>query len=497
MNLALIADVGTTNIKAGVVDVEGNILSYSSREVELIKPQNGAAVHDPEELFNFFTDMLRKVAHGYREDISVLGLSGYQFGFLPLDEEKRPLMGMMTLLDSRSKTVMKEFRNKFPTKELYKRTGCPPLFVYILPKLIWLEKERPKIFSRAKWFGDIKSFLLQKLTGRLVTEPSIASATQLFNIHRSDWDERVLAMAGIGRERLPSVVPGDEIVAELPEKSASVLGLRSEIPVLPGVYDGGAMIVGMGGLSEEIGICNLGTTAMLRTSSSKPLLDSPEKMRFQTYALTSSQWAIGGAINNGGLVLRWFRDNLSEEGDYNKIMAKASEVNPGADGLFCLPFLTGERDPRIGNTASGSLFGLKEFHTREHISRAMLEGVGYSLKLLGSALEENGVDVEKVRIGGSGAKSDLWPQIISSMLRTPVERTLTEDATLVGGAMLAFTAIGAYSDVGEASESMIRRGKVFTPIEEESKIYERGYEFFRHLIEKMGKIYPMHAEKFR
>jgi gluconokinase len=178
-------------------------------------------------------------------------------------------------------------------------------------------------------------------------------------------------------------------------------------------------------------------------------------------------------------------------------MARAEEVRPGADGLFCLPFLTGERDPRIGDVASGSFFGLKEFHTGAHMTRAVLEGVAYALRMVQDAAVENGLKYDRMRIGGSGARSALWPTIVAHTLDVPVERTRTPDAALVGESMLGFTADGTFDDLAQASDAMVVTGECFEPSSELVRTYHRGYAFFEELVQAMGDLYQRHADIFR
>ncbi|MFW5980446.1 MAG: gluconokinase [Halanaerobiaceae bacterium] len=497
MDLALIVDVGTTNIKAGVVDKTGKVLTQESRNSDLKRPEKGALEHSPEELMENMVDLIKNVSADYGDDISVITFSGYQFGFMPMDKNNEPLTGMITLLDTRSKSIMPQLEEELPFDKIYEKTGCPPLFTYILSRIKWLQKDKPEILEKTKWFADIKSFLIQKLCGKPYTDPSIASVTQLYNIQKKDWDQELLDMIGIDRGQLPEVVSGDQIVDTISAEMAEKLNLSKDVAILPGVYDGGAMIIGMGGYDEKVGVCNLGTTAMFRSCSPDPLIDDPSQKRMQTYVLTSDRYATGGAMNNAGVMLRWFRDNLSGDKDYPEITAAAEEIEPGSDGVFCFPFLTGERDPRIGNMASASFFGMKEYHTFGHMSRALPEGIAYSLNLIKEVLQENEVTVDEIVVGGSGSKDDLWCQIMADVFNIKTVRSVTRDSTLVGGAILAFTALGEYKDINEASQEIVEKGKEFVPKEENVEIYEKGYSFFKKMLDKYTDLYDLHSQYFQ
>ncbi len=496
MSSVVVVDVGTSNVKVGVVNQKGELLAHGSRELPVERPEKGAAEHDPETMFEGLLSLLKEIIGESRKAVEGLVLSGYHGGFLPLDSEMVPLTGLITLLDTRTKVVMDEFEREFPMEEIYRKTGCPSLFIYSLPRIYWLRREKPELFGKSAYFSDVKGYLLYRLAGSFCTEPSVASATQLLNIRENDWDEAVLEMVGIDKGALPEVVDGDSVVGEVSPELASATGMSEGTPVISGVYDGGSMILGMGGFSGDVGICNIGTTAMIRTSASEPVLDSDRPPRLQTYSLLPGKWAIGGAVNNAGVSLKWFRDTLSIDDGYKSIIDRAETVGPGADGVFCLPFLTGERDPRVGNMASGVFFGIKDYHSSGHLSRSILEGVAYSLRMVLESLRDNGIDVDSLRIGGSGAKSDLWPSIVADVLNVPVTKSMTPDATLIGSAMVAFTRLGEFSSLDEATDSMVRTGDVFTPEHARRKRYEEAYDFFVELISTIRNLYPTHAAKF-
>ncbi len=497
MSLGLIVDVGTTNVKVGIVDQGGNIISLRSRPNPPSRPERGAYEHDPGLLLQNIEDLSSSITRPYKDSIAFVALSGYQFGFLPLDVQGNPLTGMMTLLDDRPKSVMERLKGEFPFEEMYRRTGCPPLFTYIFSRLHWLKESKPDIFGRSHRFADLKSFLMLHLTGQFVTEPSIASATQLLDIHKSDWDDEILQWANVERSQLPGIVAGNKIAGELTSQAARSLGLKSGTPVLPGLYDGGAMILGMGGYGHDIAVCNLGTTAMLRGCATKPLLDDPKKMRLQTYALMPGYWVTGGALNNAGITLRWYHDNFEERESYESLIEQAQKISPGSEGLMCLPFLTGERDPRIGDHSSGVFFGIREFHSRPHFTRSILEGVTYALNMVKEAASENGFTPRLLRIGGSGAKSDLWAGILSNVLNIQVQQMYTTEAALIGEGMLGFCALGTYASLDQATESMVKAGKQFDPENEPVEYYKKDYQLFKDLLKDLQRIYQLQNRRIQ
>lgn len=493
MNLVQVVDVGTTNVKTGIVTKKGEVVEQNTKELKIERPEAGSAEHDPNNLVEVFCEIIKQTNEDYRSDIKSLVLTGYLFGFMPFDRNKDPLTGMITLLDERTKVVMEELENRYPLKELYRRTGCPPLFVYSFAKILWLKKEKPDVYRNARYFGDLKSFLIYKLTGKFVTEQSTASATQLLNIHRGKWDEKVLEWLEIEEGYLPDII-GESKALNIREEMRDSLGLTEGTNLLPGVYDGGAMVYGMGGYGEDLAICNLGTTAMLRKSSSELVLDTYDKRRLQTYKLSSNKWVIGGSLNNAGIALKWLKSNLAPNSDYDELIQSAVRVEPGGGNLLFLPFLTGERDPRMGNLSTGMFFGLKEHHSREHLTRAVMEGVVFALGLILDAMEERDIVVERIAIGGSGSTGTLWPQLVADILEVPVQKSLTVDATLIGGAMLSYRKNGTYHSIGEASKNMVRTGGNFAPRERYLDRYRNLQTFFNKLVDRAKPLFEEHAK---
>jgi len=490
-NLILSVDIGTTNIKAGIIDPEGNILRAKTSELEIERDETGKAEHNPEKLFSNFISICRDVLNGYRDEIALLVLSSYQFGLIPLDKDFRPLTGLITLLDIRPRETFNELARKLDFEELYRRTGAPPLFISSLSKIYWLKRKRKEIFENARYFLSSKDYLLLRLLGKPYTEPSIASATQLMNINYLKWDAYPLDILGINEGYLPEIAQSEEIVGKISPEVRESLGLKKDVYVLPGVYDGGAIGLGIGAMGDSVGVMNIGTTAMLRIAYPKPVIDKDKRMRFQAYYLCSNKWFIGGAINNAGIVLKWFRDNLFDL-PYDELTSLAEKVQ--APDLFFLPFITGERYPEIGNIVSGVFWGLRSYHTKSHMIRAGMEGVAFTLKLAFDALKENEIEIKELRAGGGGTKSPLWMRIFSSVFNMPIKITECDEPALLGSAQLGFYALKIFKSLQEAREKLVKVREIYYPDKEMQEYYEKRYEFFKYLLKSLKNAFKKHSQ---
>lgn len=490
-NLILSVDIGTTNIKAGIIDPEGNILRAKTSELEVERDETGKAEHNPEKLFSNFISICRDVLNGYEDKIVLLVLSSYQFGLIPLDKDFRPLTGLITLLDIRPRETFDQLARKLDFEELYRRTGAPPLFISSLSKIYWLKRKRKEIFENARYFLSSKDYFLLRLLGKPYTEPSIASATQLMNINDLKWDAYPLDILGINEGYLPEIAQSEEIVGKISPEVRESLGLKKDVYVLPGVYDGGAIGLGIGAMGDSVGVMNIGTTAMLRIAYPKPVIDKDKRMRFQAYYLCSNKWFIGGAINNAGVVLKWLRDNLFDL-PYDELTSLAEKVQ--APDLFFLPFITGERYPEIGNIVSGVFWGLRSYHTKSHMIRAGMEGVAFTLRMAFDALKENEIEIKELRAGGGGTKSPLWMRIFSSVLNMPIKITECDEPALLGSAQLGFYALKIFKSLQEARGKLVKVKGIYHPEEKMLEYYERRYEFFKYLLKSLKNAFKKHSQ---
>ncbi|HUZ57930.1 MAG TPA: FGGY-family carbohydrate kinase [Hanamia sp.] len=341
-----------------------------------------------------------------------------------------------------------------------------------------------------KYFADSKSFLFEFLTGEWVTDMSTAAATQFYNAHHFEWDEDLLSRINCTPCQFPPVADGTKFLAPLKKELSDALGLKKNVKVILGFYDGAALAVGLSGLEPNVGIVNLGTTAMLRVPDNQPALDKNENKRIQAYAYKKGKFLNGGALNNAALPLDWMRKNLFEVDLQNEILLKMTNEPP----LISLPYLTGERDSKTGPYASGVFFGIRRNHSQIDFARSILEGVAYSLRYIYDALQENNLRVKEVRMGGGGVNIKVWPQIFADVLGVPVTISSANEMALVGSAMLAFTAGGVFKDLNEASEKMLKESKRVAPNEAATKVHEQRYQFFKKLRETLAPLYKEHAE---
>jgi gluconokinase len=493
VGVILALDVGTTTLKAGVVDAQGKLLALVRRETPALRPEPDAAEHDPHALLEAFYDCAREAVAQAGQPVDRLVFSTYQLGLMCLDADGRPLTGLTTLLDNRARRTFAAFREAFAGPALYAATGCPPFFLYPLPRLFYFREKRPDIWARTARLHSSKSWLMAALTGVSRSDSSTECATQLLQLRSRQWDPGLLRQIGLPLAALPEVVePEGEALPLLPA-AAERLGLPAGTPVLPGVYDGAAIGLGLGVVEPGVGVLNVGTSGMLRVLSREPVLDTPDQMRFQTVCYPGGLYFAGGGLNNAAVVMKWFRDQVGGT-PFEQMDGLARQSPPGANGVRFLPYLTGERDWRDGHALSGVLFGLREQTAHPDLLRALMEGVSCCFAALQRAMADCGQSAREIRAAGGGLRgSPLWQEIMAETLGGPLFMSESDEAALLGNAALGFAHTGAFADLATAARALASPGQWVRPAPEACAEAARRLAFWNDLRATLRDLFHRHA----
>jgi len=302
----------------------------------------------------------------------------------------------------------------------------------VLPKLIWLRENQPKVFQKARLFCGIKEYVIYQLTGQWICDHSIASATGLMRLDTLEWDEGALQLAGVGSQRLPRLVAPQFYLPAL-------MGVPIGTPVIAGASDGCCANLGAEATRPGDMVITIGTSSALRACVQAPYLDP--QMRTFCYLLDAARPVIGGGANSGAYVLQWMKENLfAYRGSLNRFYALASAAPPGSDGLLFFPYLMGERAPLWNPHIRGALSGLGVAHTRAHLIRAAMEGVVYNLALIGDVLRRE-MPLKRLVATGGFTQNPLWLQICADVFQAPVQSLPGLEASARGALALAREAL--------------------------------------------------------
>ncbi|OJF94732.1 gluconokinase [Alkalibacterium sp. 20] len=475
------ADIGTTSTKAVLFSDTGEIIYQATVEYPLLTPEPKIAEQDPDEILEAVITAIERVMKNSgvdKEKISVLSFSAAMHSLIAVDEEGKPLTASITWADQRAEPYAQQLKNS-NGKSLYEKTGTPIHPMSPLTKLMWLKEEEPDIFHKASRFIGIKEYVFYHFFKKYVVDHSIASATGLFNIYKLDWDTEALETAGITKDKLSALVPTTEVISNIDEELAERMGIHPDMKIVIGANDGCLANLGVNAIEKGVVAVTIGTSGAIRTVTDKPATDP--KGRIFCYALTENHWVIGGPVNNGGMILRWLRDELCQEevaeakekgvDPYEIMTEKIAEVRAGANGLLFHPYLSGERAPSWNANARGSFYGLAIHHKREHMMRAVLEGINMNLYMVLLALEEVIGIPERIHATGGFAKSSVWRQMMANIFNQEVHIPQTVEGACLGAAVLGRFAIGEIDDLTEVKH-MVETKEISVPEKEEVAVYE-------------------------
>ncbi|GGE03977.1 gluconate kinase [Marinithermofilum abyssi] len=497
-------DIGTTSTKAVVFGPRGRIRGKHAVGYDLIHPQPSWAEQDPDEILEAVCSAIRHAldkSNADAQDVAAVGVSSAMHSLLAVDRQGQPLTRSIIWADNRSIEQSKRIKNKLSGDDVYRRTGTPIHPMSPLPKLLWMREEDPEVFSKSAKFISIKEYLFHRLFNRYVIDYSIASATGLFNLEALDWDSEALSIAGVHQEQLSVPVPTTYTLEGMDPQWAKKMGLSPETPWVIGASDGVLANLGVGAVDPGEVAVTIGTSAAVRTVTDRPRTD--EKSRTFCYALTDRQWVVGGPSNNGGILLRWLRDEFAApemevakrlgKDPYDLMIEYAEKVPPGSEGLLFLPFLSGERAPYWNANARGSFFGIGLHHKREHFIRAVLEGVVMNVFSIGVALRDLAGPAKDFRASGGFARSPVWRQILCDVLGKEVLVPESEEASSFGAAALAMLALGEIDTLSEVKD-WIRIKHRHQPIPSNSEIYLNLYYMYERLYQKLSSEFDIIAQ---
>ena len=453
-------DIGTTSTKAVLFNKKGETLYRHGVEYPLHTPAPGTAEQDPEEIFHAVIGCIKEVTSHTNENIRFVSFSSAMHSLILVDKNDQPLTPSITWADNRSADWAEKIKSDYNGMEIYRRTGTPIHPMSPLVKLAWLQHDHPNLFSKAAKFISIKEFVFHRLFGKYVVDYSIASATGMFNLENLAWDEEALKVAGVTKDQLSLPVSTTESLVGLKAEYTDMLGLSEETPFIVGASDGVLSNLGVNAIEPGVVAVTIGTSGAIRAVTDRPVTDP--KGRIFCYALTDKHWVIGGPVNNGGMIFRWVRDELASaevevaerlgKDPYEVLTDIAAKVVPGSEGLLFHPYMAGERAPLWNAKARGSFFGLGMHHKKEHMIRAVLEGIVMNLYTVLLALEELIGSPKKVQATGGFARSELWRQMLADIFDQEVEIPESFESSCLGAVVLGMYGQGELDSLEAVSE---------------------------------------------
>ena len=448
MTLIAGLDVGTTGVKAIAITPEGEVVARAERSYPLSTPRPGWSEQDPEDWWRASEAALAELGG----DIVGIGLSGQMHGLVALDSEDRIVRPAILWNDQRTGAECVEIEERVGLGRLIELTGNRALPGFTAPKLLWLRRHEPDSYERIRRILLPKDYVRLKLTGEHAIDVADASGTLLLDVAGRRWSDEVLGALEIPSSWLPRVL-----------ESPAVSGATTDrIPVAAGAGDCAAAGLGVG--VERPGPVSivLGTSGVVFAALPAYRPDEQGRAHVFCHAVPDTWHAMGVMLSAAGS-LEWLREAVAPDLSFDALVGEGERWEPGVEGLLFLPYLQGERTPHADPDARGAFAGLQLRHDRGALVRAVLEGVAFGLRDALDVVRGLGLDVTSARASGGGARSELWLRICASVLDLPIERTVVEEGSAFGAALLGGVAGGVYADVHEAVVATVRTRDVVEP----------------------------------
>jgi xylulokinase len=478
-------DVGTSGVKAILIDAGGEVRASASSPLDLITPHPGWAEQEPEAWWQATIAAIHAVlGQQPGETVAGIGISGQMHSSVFLDRSGGVIRPALLWCDGRTTAECAEITERAGGEEKLKEWVCnPALEGFTLPKVLWLRNHEPAAFARLATVLLAKDYIRYRLTGELATEPSDASGTLMFDPAGMRWSEPLLGAVGLSASLLPPVGGSAEVLGRTTVEVTALTGLPDGTPVVGGGADNACGAAGVGVVRAGEAVASWGTSGTLLAPTSEPLVDPG--LRAHTFChVLPGVWYLMGVMLSAGGAFAWYRDQLAHDvagqpDASHRLNDEAAAVARGADGVVFLPYLQGERTPHRDAAMRAAFLGLSTAHTRAHLTRAVLEGICFGLRDSLSILQRLGLAPDHLLLTGGGAKSRFVRGLLAEIFGLPVQRVNREEGGAYGAALLAAVGAGAFPDLPAAARATLERSPLEQPEPAAVAAYQAPYRRFQ------------------
>jgi D-xylulose kinase len=479
-------DLGTSAVKLLLMDSKGVIKKVVSKEYPIYFPNPGWSEQHPEDWYEQTLIGIKElVSDVSKEEVAGISFGGQMHGLVILDEEDNVIRPAILWNDGRTWKERDYLNDVIGQKKLSEYTANIAFTGFTAPKILWVKENEPENFSRIKKIMLPKDYIAYKLSGEFCTDVSDASGMLTFDVKNRCWSKEMLEICHVKEEQLAKIYESYEVVGTLLPEIAAKLGLSTEVKVIAGAGDNAAAAVGTGTVGN--GACNisLGTSGTIFIASDQFGVD--ENNGLHSFAHSDGTYHLMGCMLSAASCNKWWMDDIIGTSAYKEEQANIKEL--GKNNVFFLPYLMGERSPHNNPNARGTFIGMSMDTTREDMTQAVLEGVAFALRDSFEIAKSLGIQIDRTKICGGGAKSSLWRKIIANVLNLKVDIIESEEGPAYGGAILAAVGCKEYESVTDAAKQLIGVIDTVEPEVELVALYNKKYKKFR-------KIYPVLIDTF-
>jgi xylulokinase len=487
-------DIGTTTTKGMLVDISGHIIAQAQCEHDVSRPLLGWAEHDAEKVWwEEFTQICKGIIQKSDispSQISAVACSALYPDLLPVDSKGYPLRsGILYGIDTRAFHEIDELNLQLGSKYSFEVNGNCLSSQSIAPKILWIKSHEPDIFRHTAKFLTASSYINYKLSGNYSIDHNSASMGGIpYSMQEKRWDQNSCKAIGIDKDMMPELVESTAIVGTVTKAAAQQTGLAEGTPVIAGCGDFAAEMLSVGILDNRQAVLTFGTTIGFAVCSDEPVT-APSMLCARSPI--QGKFVVGGGLANGASITKWYRDQfasaelecerISGVNAYDQLDEAANHIQPGCEGLICLPYFSGERSPFCDPCATGLLIGLTLRHTKAHIYRAFYEGIGYSIHHVFEEMYNVGLTMDTITAVGGGIKNRTWLQIVSDILGKDLFVITTQTGAPYGAACIAALGIGSVPTIHVINDWLDKKHEVIHYNDKNTKLYIHNYGIYRHL----------------
>lgn len=505
MRYVIGCDIGSQSTKAMLVSVEGAVIGEACENYSIDYPQPLWAEQPVGRWITALTIAVRRLLAETQvraEAVQAIGLATQVDGVVLVDKTGSPLRSALIWMDRRAGEQCDVVRQRLRVEDVFQLTGLNLDPSHVAPKIRWLADHQPELYEQASYFLLPGSYLAYYLTGEIAVDYSNASSTLLMDVRTKTWSAVMCQAFGIEANRLAHLAAATRPMGTLRPVVAETLGLKANTLVMVGGGDEHAACLGAGVVQPGLVGDIAGTAEPVCAASAQPAFDPTHLIETHCH-VDPDVWLLEnpGFVSGGNL--RWYRDHFSplevraaqaqNQSPYPLLDAGAARVPPGAHGVIFLPCLMGATAPTWNELARGVFFGFTLAHTREHFTRALLEGSAYAVRDITDQMQAMGLALTELRVVGGGARSQLWNQIKADVTGLPVAVPATTETTALGAALLALVGSGMYQTLVEACQQTVHIQKRYEPQPAAQAIYTDMYALYRQTYYALQPVFEQAA----
>jgi xylulokinase len=482
MKYVIGVDLGTSAVKTVLVDPQGKVAFEHSESYPLSRPQPNWSEQNPEDWVKGTLVSLRRLIEVSGIDpsqVDGLSFSGQMHGLVLVDKEGLVLRPAILWNDTRTTAQCRRIENTLGAK-LIEVARNRALEGFTLPKILWVQENEPEVLSQAYQFLLPKDYVRLRLTGDYAMDYSDAAGTLLLDVGSKTWSAEIAEAFELPLSLCPRLVESFEQTGTLLPDIAEASGLLSSTKVFAGGADNACGALGAGVLGEGKIMCSIGTSGVVLSYESNKDLNLEGKVHFFNHGEKDAYYIMGVTLA-AGHSLTWFKETFAADKSFDELLSGVSAIPAGSGGLLFTPYIVGERTPHPDANIRGSFIGMDSGHTLTHFTRAVLEGITFSLRESIEIVRDSGKEITEIIAIGGGARNEAWLQMQADIFNASIVKLESEQGPAMGAAMLAAYGSGWFSTLTECAEAFIRPAEVYKPDPQQAAIYDGLFNLYQEV----------------